>query len=445
MSNNTLKTEQDKVKHIKELAKNVDSTTVRKEIGKIWGLKKTARNNKWRKIFGGGYQIGIDKAKKGEKDFSATSVVGGDGKVYKMEGIKNTKFSAPKVEVKGDKAVVDVKNSKVIYTLDELIEVCGINMDEWSVSRFTANSYGDNFQAKAEFVKKKDEKHVQKLLEQFIEEADNFSPSNFVYSRPKENGKLYILNLQDTHLGKLAANSETNWGSFDLNIAKKVYKEAVDDLLKNAPTEEIETVMLICGSDLLHFDTESVTTTSGTRLDSDSRWSKVYNEGCQMITEVVEKLASQFKVEVMVVCGNHSRLSEYALGSYVKAFFRHHENVKVNNEPLDRKYFGFGKNLIGFTHSENTKIQDLPLIMMRECQSEVSKYEQFTFLTGHRHTDKLTDHKGVRVLVCPALCPPDKFHSANGYIGNVQSAQGLLFSDWGLQQIIYSKPPEKVR
>lgn len=415
--------DQKKLDYIVGLKGKLNDTGIRREIRRVFGVKKSQGNDIFIKIFG------------------------------TTEKVAKTKEKKPDTKRATKKATFNVKNGQgtaessdpTIRSLEDLVAACNIDLAHWKCRKFTANSYGDNFQAKGEFEPKRDEKAFAALLEQFLQETKNHAPKRFDLVQKKLEGEhLYILNIQDPHLGKLASNSETNWGNYDLKIAKDYYSEAVDDLLSKAPINAVGTVILVCGSDLLHFDTEQVTTTAGTRLDSDSRWSKVFNEGCKLIAETVEKLASKFKVEVMMVYGNHGKVSEYALGAYIKAFFRNHPNVNVNNEPLDRKYYGFGRSLIGFTHGNEVKLAELPLIMMRENQTTISKYDQFFVLTGHIHQDKVTEIKGVKIMICPALCPPDKYHSEHGYVGNIQTSQGLLFADWGLSSVVYSKPPAKV-
>jgi len=119
---------------------------------------------------------------------------------------------------------------------------------------------------------------------------------------------------------------------------------------------------------MFHVDTPSNTTTAGTKLDADTRWAKAYTEGCDLISKCIEKIASQFEVEVKVVSGNHDETKCFYMGSYLTAWFKNHKNVHIDNEPTRRKYFGFGKNLIGFTHGNDAKLEDLPLILMRENQ-----------------------------------------------------------------------------
>jgi hypothetical protein len=47
---------------------------------------------------------------------------------------------------------------------------------------------------------------------------------------------------------------------------------------------------------------------------------------------------------------------------------------------------------------------------------------------GHFHHMLVKDKVGCRIRVIPALCPPDYWHSSNGYVGSVRGAQGFVWS-----------------
>lgn len=399
------------IDQIKMLAKAFAPDQTRKEIMRIRGVSYSQAKRDYNKVFG-------QASGKAPKKTVAAAFNGGD----------STK-------------VVESKDPEV-KTVEDLIARAKIDMTEWTVRKVTSNMYAGNFQIKAEFERKRDEKGIALLTKLFEDKAKEHAPKQFIYKGPvTQNGKLLVLNLQDAHFGKLCWAKETGDRDYDLKISKENYENAVYELIGKVPKDDVTKVLFILGSDLLHFDTEQTTTTGGTRLDSDTRWPKMYDETCALITKIIENISQSFEVEVMVVPGNHGRLSEYCLGSYVKAWFRLNKNVHVNNDPLDRKYFGFGTNLIGFAHGDDAKMADLPLTMMRENQSTVSSYTQMFFLTGHIHTDKMLEFKGVKVFVAPALCPPDKWHSKNGYVGNIQTSQAILFdSQSGLDAIYYSTP-----
>jgi predicted phosphodiesterase len=154
-------------------------------------------------------------------------------------------------------------------------------------------------------------------------------------------------------------------------------------------------------------------------------------------------LGSKFRVKIVVIPGNHDELVSLLMGSYLSAWFRKHPNVTVDNEPKSRKYHGFGKVLIGLTHGHKESLKDLPLIMMRENQETISEFKYQEWLTGHLHHEQTDELHGIKVRTCPALCGQDKWHHASGYIGTIQTSQGLLFhKDYGLEAVFYSKPVE---
>lgn len=427
-------TEEAKIAMIRVYAKRANPAEVRKQIGKIWNLKKTARNEKWWKIFGGGLKY----REKASKIMREAGIIG-EANNKTSRTLKSV--ASPQVNISGDKAIAEVKNSKVIYTLEELVKVCGINLDEWNVSKFVANSYGDNFQAKAEFTKKKEKKDLQNLLEHFVEEADNFAPQKFFFDAPsKDKDCLYVLNIQDLHLSKLAWSKENNAKDYDISIAKQVFTDAVNDLMKKVPKERVEEIIVICGSDFFQCDREG-TTTAGTFVDTDSRISKSFEEGVGLLTKTIEQLAISHKVRVMCYPGNHDdQISMYA-GYYLGAWFKNHANVTVDNGPKPRKYYGYGNTLLAFVHGNEEKAAQLPLLIMRENMDTVSKYKYIECLSGHYHSESVSEQNGVKLRTAPSLSSEDFWHTKKGFWGNIRTSQGILYQkEHGIEAIYYSKP-----
>ncbi len=425
------KTKEEKVEYIKSLKGKISDRDLRRKVREVFGIGKSQGNDLFNKIFN---PYGAGFAKKLENNIRET---------VKAELNTNNRAGTT-VRKNGDTTVVEVKDVDSVKTLDELIEYCQIDITQWKAKKFTSNIWDGKLQVKAEFERKIDTKAIEELFANFIEKTKEHAPRFLEVPELDTTGgdDLYILNIQDAHIGKLAYGKETGWSDYDLKIAKDYFRNAVNELIKKAPIQNIKKVLIIVGSDLIHFDTEGGETTKRTKLDSaDSRWSKVYNETCTLVTELIEEVASMFDVEVMVVTGNHAKLTEYCLGSYIKAWFRNHPNVNVNNEPMPRKYFGYGNNLIMFTHGDDMKLNDLPMVMFREKQGEISKYKHLYILTGHLHQDKTSEFHGVKVFISPALCPPDSWHSNKNYVGNIQTSQGMVFSKQsGLSSIIYSTP-----
>jgi hypothetical protein len=449
-----LNSEKDKLDHIKQYSRGATPTEVRKEIGRVWGIKKTARNDLYRKLFSespANIKLVKDRTlnPKESDSFNIKLVDKKTGKVvsdlnWHPVTLGAKKVASPQVNIKGDKATVEVKGASNIRTVEELLAYANIDLTEWAVVKQSVNVWDSKYQVKAELARKKDEKNFKSLLETFTKQANERAPQSFSIKPVISSGDdLYVISIQDLHIGKLAHGVQTLWGDYDIAIAKKYYKDAAEQLISNAPTGKIGKVLLIVGSDLIHYENQRIETSSGTKIEGDSRWHKVFDESCQLIAETVESLATQFPVEVMVVAGNHANLSEYALGAYIKAFFRNHPNVNVNNEPANRKYFGHGKTLVGFAHGNGVKkLEELGAVMVRERMDVISNYKHLYWLTGHKHQfTQMMDSRGIRIFVSAALCNPDQWHAENSYVGNIQGAEGYLFSaEDGLTQIVFSKP-----
>jgi hypothetical protein len=328
-------------------------------------------------------------------------------------------------------------------SLEDVIKTLNIDLQKWSVKGFRTEgpkangqfSYSVNFEAKPI--------DREELLKNFIEQAKQHAPKKFTIEKKNKKAKgLYVLNMQDSHFGKLAWNPETLWGDYDLKLAKEAYLNSFFDLMSKVPQEGIDKILLIIGSDMIHADSPENKTTGDTPQSCDSRWAKMYNECCNVMTEVIEVLASKYEVEGMVIAGNHAAVSEYALGSYLKAWFRNHKNVKIDNEPSFRKYFSYGNTLFMFTHG-NKGLKDLPLVMFREKRDVVSKHKYFEIITGDKHTDRLDEIKGVKIRTAPSISGTDAWHSENKFVGNVRTAQGLYYDkENGIEAVYYSKPIE---
>jgi len=372
---------------------------------------------------------------------------------------------------KGDTGEVDLIDDSP-RTLDELIRATKVDLNIWEVERYVVNkwemgrkdktvslSWVDGvatghvedsggitkaplWQVKAWLRKKVEASTINKMLEQFAVNAKKHAPKRFAFVKPirAKADCCYVLNIQDLHLAKLANHLETGGADWDIRIAEKAYRQTVDELVAKVPQDRVEEVVVIIGSDMIQVDNDKSTTTAGTYVDSDTRLSKAFDVASKMLTDVIEQLASQFKVHCVVYGGNHDRTVSLFLGRYVEAWFRNHPNVKIDASPRSRKYYGFGNTLIAFDHGDETKAKDLPLVIMRENQSTISKYRFIECLTGHYHSEQSEDVKGIVMRVAPALCSADRWHSSKGFIGAIRRSQGLLYQrDEGLECIYYSK------
>lgn len=386
------------------------------------------------------------------------------------------------VSISGDVGEVTLTDDNP-RTLNELLKACEVDLDIWEVEKHTVNKWevamrepattvggrgkdamirtSDSgaqstlwtrashiplrvplYQVKAWLRRKIEASSIQQLLQQFTDNAKKHAPKRFEFVRPIRTKAdcCYVLNIQDLHLAKLASRQETGGADWDIRIAEQAFRETIDELIGKVPKDRVEEVIVIIGSDMLQVDNDKSTTTAGTYVDSDTRLAKAFDVAAKMLSDVIEKLASSFKVHCVVYGGNHDRTVSLFLGRYIEAWFRNHSNVTIDASPRSRKYHGYGKTLLAFDHGDETKHKDLPLAIMRDNQSTISKYRFTECLVGHLHTERSEDVKGIIIRVAPALCPPDKWHSSKSFANNMRRSQGLLYQrEDGLECIYYSK------
>lgn len=120
---------------------------------------------------------------------------------------------------------------------------------------------------------------------------------------------LAVYPLGDPHVGLYAWEHETG-EAFDLAIAERIMKAAIDDLVDRAPPAE--TALLVDLGDFFHADNASnQTMRSGHALDVDTRWGKVFETGIRIMAYQIEALLRKHRnVHVIVEIGNHDDHSD---------------------------------------------------------------------------------------------------------------------------------------
>ena len=343
-------------------------------------------------------------------------------------------------------------NKTSIHTLDELLEYAQVDTSIWEVERFVVNKWegfikidSDSragfdtkvqplFQVKATLKKKKEVVNLKKIYNELKDDLKNYSPTAFgTTTRVKSNdGKLLQICIADHHLGKLCWGEEVG-NDYDLKIAKKTYCDAVNDLLQKAAGFNVEKILFVVGNDFLNSDNLLNTTTKGTHQDTDSRHFKLYREARIMLCDVINRLREVAAVDVVIVPGNHDVETMFYLGDALDLCYANDPEVSIYNSPKKRKYYDYGEVLLMFTHGNEEKITQLPLIM---AQEEPQLWAKATFREvhiGHFHSKKVysridvDENVGVRTRILPSLTTADFWHYSKGYVGNIRSSEAFVW------------------
>ena len=269
-----------------------------------------------------------------------------------------------------------------------------------------------------------------------------------VLRRPDlEPGELFaVLSLPDLHVGMLAWRQEVG-EQYDTETALERMNTIASNLLSRLSGLRVSEIVFPIGNDLFHTDTHENTTTTGTRVDVDSRWQKTF----QVVAEALIKgpvawAAEIAPVRVVVVPGNHDYQRAFYLGEVMRWYYEGRGlPVGVDNSPRLRKYYRRGNVLLGFTHGAWVKTNQLPLIMANEASQDWAGSVWREWLLGHFHRrremawNSTEESGGVRLRILPSLAAPDAWHYQQGFIGGIKEGTLSLYSNAGLWADYYAR------
>ena len=249
---------------------------------------------------------------------------------------------------------------------------------------------------------------------------------------PLDEDTLTAYVVGDMHIGLYAYGEETGADDFDSDIATAQVKAAVDYLVSASPASAQG--MLVNVGDALHIDSRAnVTPASGNLLDVDTRYSRLTRMCVFALRHCVERMLQKHSiVHIVNAQGNHDPDSAGWISLCLSAFYEREPRVQVDMTPNKFHYHTFGKNLIGITHGDKLKHDDLPAIMAAARPREWGEAEHRYWWTGHIHHKRQTEYRGCVVESFNTLAAPDAWHSASGYIAKREMQSLVLHREHGL-------------
>ena len=147
----------------------------------------------------------------------------------------------------------------------------------------------------------------------------------------------------------------------------------------------------------------------------------------------LDYLSKFYPVDVIVVQGNHDWERSFYLGDALECWYENSERVTINNKANPRKYYKYGKCAIGYTHGNNEKVLDLPLIMASENPNLWASTKYREWHLGHLHHKKeikfisTQENKGATIRFMRSLSGTDAWHNQKGYVGGIKGAEGFIW------------------
>lgn len=341
-----------------------------------------------------------------------------------------------------------------VMTLDELVKVAKIDLNEWEVVSFDINKWEMGavlrdkgrpdrviskplWQVKAKFKKRS---ITEKQWKQLLKEIRDARPIVVRTRKPSKPSSKIMLEMApvDLHMGKVSSLIEAG-NEFNMDVAEKLYKEAVMDLVGKAEPHGFSKILLLMGNDIMHVNGIKPHTRSDKNImDVDGRYFDIFRRTRTLMVWGIEYLRQYAPVDVVVIRGNHDFASSWHLGEVLAAQYDGVSGVEIDNSPRPRKYRQWGPTLLGFTHGSEEKPANLPSIMAKEAPREMvaeTRYQEWHI--GHLHKKVIRNYvemdsfEGTRVRILPTLTGHDAWHHEQGYMDRRASEAYLWHEEHG--------------
>lgn len=318
-------------------------------------------------------------------------------------------------------------------SLAALLTDAEVDLDVWYVKRWVANMWGNpnnpSWQVKAWLERVTEEERTLEELIARLESNSPVVPAAYATSRMFPGTKRALeISIADPHFG-LRAFRGPSGSDYNFDSAAKLYTKSIQLLLERAtPLGYIDEICFVTGNDFMHADNVFHTTTAGTGQPEMDSWHHTFMRAEELLISTVLGLAKLAPVHVVMVPGNHSRQSEFALGRILKAYFHNDKRITVDAGPEPYKFWSFGVNLIGFDHGHSIKATRLGSLMANEQPQlwAASWNREWHCADQHRETPTFSEF-GVNIKYLPSMVTWNEWHKIKGFSWAQRASLGFLY------------------
>lgn len=269
-------------------------------------------------------------------------------------------------------------------------------------------------------------KTYEEIRDEIVASMQEYSPSYPTIVRTNIiDGHLLVVDPADIHIGKLATAYETG-DAYNVEIAMQRVLDGVRGIIQKAQGFNIDQILFIAGNDILHTDSAKRTTTSGTPQDTDGMFYENFLCAKKLYVEVIELLLQVADIHFVFNPSNHDYQSGFFLADVIQSWFRLCPNIRFDCSIAHRKYFQYGENLIGTTHGDGAKPQDLPMLMAVEAKDMWADTNHKYVYSHHLHHKVSKDYIGVTVESLRSPSGTDSWHHRNGYQHATKAVEGFI-------------------
>jgi len=323
-----------------------------------------------------------------------------------------------------------------------LIEAHGYDSKEWELLN-VRNNIWNSYSKKDGIMELYSSKVVLKplvkgvSLEDIQAHFDNYKPTFIGAKHPKtETNEIFELPMFDLHVGKFSWGPESG-ENFDHRILKERYHQITSEILSKIEGRKFDYILLPLGQDLLNTDNIEGNTTGGTPQDSDVRWAKMFDIAAELFVDLISTLQKIAPVQVLLIPGNHSKVSEFYIVKYLQAYFRLCDTITFDSRPIRRKYVEYGNCLIGYTHGDTEK-KRIDYLMSVEAKEAWGRTLYKEFHLGHLHSEQTRETAGQIIRNLSSITSTDAWHFNSGFIGAIKKIQCFVWSkQYGVMEILH--------
>jgi hypothetical protein len=334
----------------------------------------------------------------------------------------NIEFSKP-LHKRIDRLVNKIINNKGV--LDEC-ETVGIDFDKIKNYWYKGKNYSINVRGEGyEPFKYEDFK------KDFIESVSTIAPKHIKIDRDttqSPDNHCLLIDPADIHINKLCSAFETG-EEYNSQIAVQRVREGVAGILKKSSGFKIKKIILIAGNDVLNTDNLKNQTTKGTEQDTHLKWFDAFLMAKQMYIDIIATLVQVADLEIVYNVSNHDQMSGFFLMDSLFSWYNTHPQITFDRSPAHRKYTTFGKNLIGTTHGDGAKQNELPLLMCHEASNHWHHCVHRYVFTHHVHHKTSKDVMSVQIESLRSPSPADSWHHTKGYQFSPLAIEGFVFHE----------------
>lgn len=274
------------------------------------------------------------------------------------------------------------------------------------------------------------EKPMVDALRLIVDDIESHAPKRVALPRhasPHKN--LLVPIFTDPHFNRRALSRD-----WTLDVAATEFLQATDVMISRVGGLEtnIDRVCFVLGNDLGNSDDHrGAATTKGTPQQDAARQVEMISVVIPTLVAATLRFREVAPVDIIMIGGNHDRLITFMLGKVLEAYFHNTPDITVDSLPEPRKYYPYGRTLLGFEHGDVVKAKDLAMIMANERADLWQPNQHRLFYRGHFHRQgevyhAVEDIQGVVVKTFPAFCPQNEWEQYMGYVGNKRAATGVL-------------------